>query len=318
MKRKPAGPPDPNVFVTARCARACLYCSAKGEDRGMTPAQIRAVLARRHPALVFEGGEPLLCADLEKWVRAAAKKGTRDATLLTSGAGLTAARRAALAAAGINHFHFNFPSHLEKLHDLLTGTRGAFPAQVCTIKETAASGPEAAALVCVINSLNYKYLPAYAAYAARQFPGLFYVAFNFIKVKGLVKKNLWLVPELAKVRPYLLAALRKARALGLPCLVDGVPLCFLRGFEAYARDADTLLRGDRTYLREKAAVAACARCGFAAICAGPRADYVALRGEAGFRAAPAGAAGPVAKKIARGQLALNRPAARFTKQRAIG
>lgn len=298
-------PPDPNIFVTDKCGRNCLYCSANGEERLMTPARIKEVLSRRHRRLVFEGGEPLLSADLERWVRAAVRKGTRDITVLTNGLQLTPARRASLLKAGVKHFHFNFPSHLEKLHDRLTGTSGKLRVQTGVIKATAAGGAEAAALVCVINSLNYRYLPAYVEYAAREFPGIFYVAFNFIKIKGLVKKRLFLVPELGQVRPFLLEALSRAKRLGLPCLVDGVPLCFLNGFEAYSRDTDFLVRGDRTYLKEKNFAKTCARCGFSAICAGPRADYLALRGARGFRAAPVGAAAPVIKKVLRGQLSLN-------------
>lgn len=273
----------------------------------MTPSQVRGVLAAGYKGLVFEGGEPLLSPDLERWVRAARRRGTRDVTVLTSGLLLTPSRLASLRRAGVNHFHFNFPSHLEKLHDLLTGTRGRLGAQLSAIRSAAASGPGAAALVCVVNSLNYRQLPGYVEFVARELPGVLYVAFNFIKVKGLVKRRLWLVPGLAEVRPFLLAALRRARQLGLPCLVDGVPLCFLPGFEALARDADCLVKGESTYLREKKPVPACARCGLSAVCAGPRADYVALRGAGGFRAAPRGAAAAVARAVRRGQLALNRP-----------
>lgn len=315
MKEPGPFPPDPNVFVTAACGRRCLYCSAEGEDRGMTPAQIRAVLRRGHRSLVFEGGEPLLCAGLERWVKAAAASGTGDITVLTNGLALTPERRASLTRAGVAHFHFNFPSHLERVYDLLTGTRGRFAAQVAAMKGAAAQGPEAAALVCVVNSVNYRLLPAYVSYAARELPGLFYIAFNFIKVKGLVKKNKWLVPRLGEVRPFLLKALARARELGVPCLADGFPLCFMKGFEAYSSDADRLLKGDRTYLREKARVKACEGCGLAGVCAGPRADYVSLYGGDGFKPAPRGAAAAVARHVRAGQLALNRPARMPQKRR---
>lgn len=298
-------PPDPNVFLTEKCGRACLFCSARGEDRAMTTAQVRAVLRRAHPALVFEGGEPLLAPGLENWVRAARLTGTTDITLLTNGLLLTPERRRTLVRAGVNHFHFNFPSHLPAAHDALTGTKGRLGAQLTAIKEAAASGPEAAALVCVVTSLNFRHLPAYVSFAAREFPGLHYIAFNLVKFKGAVRKRPDLVPDLREAGPRLLAALRRARKLGLPCLVDGVPLCFLRGFEAYSRDADKLLRGDRTYLREKKPVKACANCGLSSLCPGPRADYAALRGERGFRAAPPGAAIAVTRLLRRGQLTLN-------------
>lgn len=296
---------EPNVFLTAACNRRCVYCSAEGEDRAMSARDVREVLARRKGTLVFEGGEPLLTRRLEAWVREARAGGAKDIAVLTNGLNLTDRRRLALRRAGVDHFHFNFPSHIGKLYDPLTGTRGLFRRQTEAIKAAAADGPEAAVLVCVLNSKNYRFLPAYVEFAAREFPGLFYIAFNFIKVKGAVKKRVWLVPKLGELSPYLRAALARARELGVNCLVDGVPLCFLRGFEAHSRDVTFLMRGDGVYLSEKERVPACSRCGLSSVCAGPRADYLALRGPAGFRAAPSGAAAPVKRMAARGQVSLN-------------
>lgn len=271
----------------------------------MAARDVREVLARAKGTLVFEGGEPLLSRRLEAWVRAARAKGAADIAVLTNGLRLTDRRRRALRRAGVDHFHFNFPSHIEKLYDALTGTRGLFRRQAEAMKAAASDGPEAAVLVCVLNSKNYRFLPDYVEYAAREFPGLFYIAFNFIKVKGAVKKRDWLVPSLGAVSPYLRSALARARRLGVNCLVDGVPLCFLKGFEAHSRDVAFMMRGDGVYLSEKERVAPCSRCGLSCVCAGPRADYLALRGAAGFRAAPAGAAGPVKKLAAGGQVSLN-------------
>lgn len=313
LKDKGPASGEPNVFLTAACNRRCVYCSAEGEDRAMSPRQVREVLEHRHPTLVFEGGEPLLSRRLEGWVREARAKGAADISVLTNGLALTDRRRRSLLRAGADHFHFNFPSHIEELYDSLTGTSGLFRRQTEAVRAAAAAGPEQAVLVCVMNSKNLAFLPDYVDFAAREFPGLFYIAFNFIKIKGAVKRRPWLVPDLKALGPSLREALGRARSLGLDCLVDGVPLCFLKGFEAHSRDVSFLMKGDRVYLSEKKPVAACARCGLAAVCAGPRADYLALRGASGFRAAPKGAAGPVKRRASLGQVSLNSRRRRTTK-----
>ncbi|MBO4556319.1 MAG: radical SAM protein, partial [Elusimicrobiales bacterium] len=81
--------PEPNVFLTSRCNGHCIYCSAKGEDRGMTPEQAEEVISAGYKALVFEGGEPLLCRDLETWIKKAVSLGVEDISILTNGYLLT-------------------------------------------------------------------------------------------------------------------------------------------------------------------------------------------------------------------------------------
>lgn len=287
-----SGVPGPNLIVTKKCDRRCAFCLAHDGQPAMSAGLIRAALARRYDTISFAGGEPLLCADLEKWARAAAAGGTRYMLVLTNGLNLTDGRRASLLAAGIKHFHFNFPSHLERTHDLLTGTAGKLGIQTDAIRKTAAAGPQLASVGCVVNSLNYRELPGYVAYAARNFPGLFYLEFHFVKVAGRVRGNEGLVPDLRKVRPYLVRALRAAEKLGLKCVADGFPLCFLKGVEKYSREAWHLYNGDHAFLNRSAPLG-CPPCGLSGLCTGPSPEYARLRGRKGFRPAPAGAAAPL-------------------------
>jgi len=258
----------------------------------MSPGNIEKVLDLGYEALSFAGGEPLLSADLEKWVKAAVGRGTRRPLVLTSGLGLTGKRLAALLRAGVTHFHFNFPSHLEEPYNRITCTRGKFKEQVAAIKNACAAGPELASVGFVVNELNYRQMPDYVEYAARKFRGLFYAEFHFIKVAGRVCGQEWLVPELGKVQPFLSQALKKAGELKLNCMTDGFPLCFMKGYESCSREAWHLFANKRSFLNNSAA-RDCAPCGLSELCPGPRKDYVELHGDWDFVPAPPGAAKPV-------------------------
>ncbi len=296
--------PEPNVFLTAKCNGRCIYCSAKDEDREMTYEQAYEVISAGHNALVFEGGEPLLCRDLESWIKKAVELGVQDISILTNGYLLSKERLESLLKAGARHFHFNFPVHTKREHALLTGFPGLLERQKENIARAAAVSPRTVVLVCVINSVNYMLLPQYVRFVADNFPGIYYIALNFIKIKGNVKKRKFLIPRLSKAACYVRKALLEAKKHGIACIVDGIPLCLLDGCEAYSRDADHILRGDKTYLWEKASVNACTRCSLVSMCPGPRKDYVAVYGDSEFHSVEKDGKS-ISEKIFKGQLSLN-------------
>jgi hypothetical protein len=140
-----------------------------------------------------------------------------------------------------------------------------------------------------VNSLNYKLLPEYVEYAAREFSGLFYCELRFIKVAGRVRKQPKLVPELKEVAPFLTKALRRAEKPGLNCVADGFPLCFMKGVEQYSRKARHLLAGNHLWLSANRS-ATCSTCASSSIRTGSLPEYIALKGESGFNPASKGAA----------------------------
>ncbi|MBU2530471.1 MAG: hypothetical protein KKD35_05470, partial [Elusimicrobia bacterium] len=156
----------------------------------------------------------------------------------------------------------------------------------------------------VLNGLNYKTLPSYVDFIARQLPGVFFIALNFIKVKGLVKKRKYLVPKLIEVKPYLIKALAKAKKLHVPVILDGFPLCVLNGYEAYSRDIDRIIKGDKSYLGEKKYVKECHKCSLNDICAGPRKDYLRLFGDKEISASSKKSKA-IIDRVKKGQLRLN-------------
>ncbi|MFA5139169.1 MAG: radical SAM protein [Elusimicrobiota bacterium] len=277
--------PEPNVFLTDRCNQRCLFCSTSGEDRVQRAEEIEACILANRRTISLEGGEPALSRDLLKWIRFARGSGTKDIILCTNGAALGSERSTRrLLDAGVTLFNVNFPSHIERVFDLLTQTRGLFRSRVAGMRRLVRlAGGERVRLTLVVNRLNCDALEGYARFVRREFPGVFYIAMNWIKVKGRVKDRPYLVPRLSRVRPRLAEALDYCRRSAIRCLVDGVPLCLLEGYEEHSIDFDKLRRGDRTYLGEKAHARACRGCSLRGVCAGPRRDYLEMFGDGELR-----------------------------------
>ena len=187
---------------------------------------------------------------------------------------------------GVTLFNVNFPSHREETFDRLTRTSGLFQRRVEALRGLVRiAGWPRVRLTLVINALNAAALEDYVGFVRENFRGVSYIAMNWIKVKGRVKRAPSLVPRLSAVRPSLAAALRACARARIRCLVDGVPLCLMRDFEGCSIDADKLSRGDRTYLDEKTKTPRCRRCSLGRRCAGIRRDYLALFGDRELRPA---------------------------------
>lgn len=273
---------EPNVFLTDRCNQDCLFCSSVGEDRAQTPREISRCLAACEGSVSIEGGEPTLSKDLASVVRRSRKRGIRDIILCTNASALRGRRRVEeLLAAGVTLFNINFPSHREKLFDLLTQTRGRFRGRVRVIRDLVRlAGGRRIRLTCVVNRLNFSTLPGYARFAHKNFPGTLYLEFNLVKVKGRVRERTYLVPRLKEVAPHLAETAAFMEERGARFIMDGFPLCAMRGFEHASIDVYKLTHGDELYLEEKGRTRRCAGCSLRRICAGPRRDYVALYGDA--------------------------------------
>jgi len=275
---------EPNVFICDVCNQRCVFCSAEGEDRRMSEREKLAVLRVPFKTVSLEGGEPLLDRRLELMAAAARRAGSGNVMLFTNGLLLTEERLGTLLAAGVNGFNFNLPSHRAVTHDALTGVEGLLPFKLAMIKKTIRLAPPGSVvLTFVVTAKNLREMPAYVRFVSRALRGVFYISFNFIKIKGRVKKDLRLVPRISSAAASLRAALRAARKAGLRVITDGFPLCLLKGFELTSIDLQKALRASTLYSGEKAKGRPCASCSVSSLCWGPREDYLRLRGSGEFR-----------------------------------
>jgi pyrroloquinoline quinone biosynthesis protein E len=116
--------------LTYRCPLHCVFCYnpvdfARQEAELSTDDWLRVLREGRELGAVqlgLSGGEPLVRDDLEVIVAEAHRLGYYT-NLLTSGVGLTAARAAALKAAGLDHVQLSFQDSTREMNDFLSHTK---------------------------------------------------------------------------------------------------------------------------------------------------------------------------------------------------
>ncbi len=265
------------IVLTLKCNRNCIFCSRKKRDLLITLKRLKK-LKRIPPyylnsTVTIEGGEPLLSSEVYDIAKFFYLKGARDIMLMTNGALLDTQKAIKLMECGIKHFNINFPSHIKELFDLLTGTKNQFEKTIKNIKELTTITKNVV-VTCVINKLNYRYLPSYITYISKNFPDISYISINMIKVLGKVKKNKWLVPKLTEIHPYLIYALKIAEIKKIKVIVDGIPLCFMKEYQTSSVD----FMGAKKSIKEKTKTLICRKCNMKSICSGIRKDYLSIYG----------------------------------------
>ena len=115
------------IFLAGKCNQNCLFCSAGGVDKTRPEASIKRAIGTGKRTVSIEGGEPTLSKDLVKWVKYARARGAEDVIVCSNGIRFNdAAYVRSLTDAGVTLFNINLPSHIERLFDLLTQTRGQY------------------------------------------------------------------------------------------------------------------------------------------------------------------------------------------------
>ena len=133
--------------LTYRCPLQCPYCSnpldfAKQGDELSTAEWIEVFRQARElgaAQLGFSGGEPLVRQDLAELIAAARGLGYYT-NLITSGIGLTEARIAAFAEAGLDHIQISFQAADEEVNNLLAGSKKAFAQKLAMARAVKANG----------------------------------------------------------------------------------------------------------------------------------------------------------------------------------
>ncbi|HSV60591.1 MAG TPA: pyrroloquinoline quinone biosynthesis protein PqqE [Variovorax sp.] len=116
--------------LTYRCPLHCVFCFnpvdfAQQEEELTTEDWLRVLRQGRELGAVqlgLSGGEPLVRDDLEAIVAEGHRLGYYT-NLLTSGVGLSAARAAALKAAGLDHVQLSFQDSTREMNDFLSHTK---------------------------------------------------------------------------------------------------------------------------------------------------------------------------------------------------
>ena len=271
------------VQAAGTCNIYCAYC--QNPPTGRIPplkAALAAIKRRKIKAVSLEGGgEPSVNPDFFGLIARLRKAGVEHFMLSTNGVTLADKAFCKKAAAEIDYFTVNFPSHLPDIY--AAATRSVkFPLALKGLMNLKACGAQGKIrLFHIVSAFNYKALPRFAAWAADSLPGAAFVNLTFVRNAGRVKDDAALVPSYAEAEPYVKLALAKLKLAGLKAVVQNFPLCRLAGFEGFSFEFQRWLRGDKVFeegVARRARCAACARCALAPACCGARTDYARIRG----------------------------------------
>lgn len=276
------------IHLFKKCNQKCLFCSYPSETETESATTLKDWLkeiAAMSPGLVqISGGEPLLADfdELLKLIAFCAREGRQ--VELQSNALILAQlpeRKLKLLVTGLHaahgYFNINFPAPDPALDYKITGVKNGFSLRVKGVKKILKLGAQVR-LTFVISRLNYKVSAKFAAYAAKYLPKVSWLQFSFIKGIGRAEGGL-AIPKYSQAAPPLLTALELCKAANIKCEVDHIPLCFLGRLYHLNVDVRKMrLKLKGPHLNEKKKIAACRGCKHAAICPGPRKDYVAVYG----------------------------------------
>jgi len=272
---------EPVVYLLRSCNHRCIFCSRAKDDDISTEEDIKKVLKDFKHCITIEGGEPLLHKDIIQIVKRVKKEGVREVIIATNGFSLDKKERVKeLVNAGVDVFNFNFPSHIKKLYEVLTQSKD-YEKTILAIKNCIEiGGYKRVRITYVINALNYKYISKFADFVKSEFGNVFYVELNMIKVLGKVRKRHYLVPKLTDIHPYLINGFERFRKNNIHFISDGIPLCYMTGFEDRNIDAQVKVWNMNiwTATNEKSHFKPCNDCVLKQICSGPRKDYVKIYG----------------------------------------
>lgn len=277
------------VQAAKTCNLYCAYCHNPPTGKMPPLADFVARIKKSGiKAVSLEGGgEPAVNPDFFAIIDKLRAAGAEHFMLSTNGVALADREFCRKAAGRIDFFTVNFPSHIPEIY--AAATRSVkFPLALKGLMNLKDLGAEdRLRLFHIVSVFNFRALPAFADWTAKNLPGTAFVNLTFVRNAGRVNDDPRLVPTYSETAPFIKLALAKLKLEGIKSVVQNVPLCMLKGFEGFSFEFQRWRRGDKV-LEEGVAAGtrhqACLRCALAAACCGARADYARVHGLGELRA----------------------------------
>lgn len=271
------------VQMARTCNLYCVYCQNPPSGRPISIKTIAAAIKKKGvKAVSLEGGgEPTAGGDFFDWIKALKGAGVKNFMLSTNAVALADPDFCRRAEKAVDYFTVNFPASDPETYGKATRSV-KFAMAVKGLENLKALGAESKVrLFHIIFKDNYRRLPSFADWVIKNFPGLAFVNFTFVRNAGRVKNSRDIVPRYSDAGPFLKIALARLKLKGVKAVVQNVPLCLLRNFEGFSFEFQRWRRGDRILeagIAKKAKAPACARCSLEPACCGARADYLKIYG----------------------------------------
>ena len=280
-----------------KCNQNCVFCTvALDNERELSSEEVRSkilFLSKRKAKLItFTGGEPTAREDLPDLIRFAKKCGI-NVELQTNGVLLSEWSRAEkIAKAGVDTALVSLHSHKEEISEKLTNSTNTFRRTLQGIRNLIKLHKNVQ-ISHVINSMNHKDLSDFAIFIQKNFPQIPYIYFGFVRPNGNAIKNKWIVPKISSIDLDFYKAFDYCKKNGMAFGVEGIPLCYMQGFEEYSVEIGRILSKPVFYISSAVSYSdahryvqdtfkrkdeSCCYCSLNDICPGVWREYAAIYG----------------------------------------
>ncbi|MEM3556116.1 MAG: radical SAM protein [Candidatus Micrarchaeia archaeon] len=244
--------PSNLIRLGNKCNQNCVFCTvALDNERELSNEEVKRKIEFLSKAgadmITFTGGEPTLRKDLVELIKFAKQKKFKRIELQTNGVLLSDKKLArGVINAGVDDVLVSLHSHKKEVSEKLTNAPGSFKKTIQGIKNLIDAGGR----VCishVINSLNYKELTEFVKFMRKKFPTLSFY-FGFVRPNGNAQFNRWVVPKISEIDFHVYKLFDYCRREKIPFSVEGLPLCYMQGYEVHSSEVHRLISEPVFYL----------------------------------------------------------------------
>jgi MoaA/NifB/PqqE/SkfB family radical SAM enzyme len=269
--------------VNGVCNIKCVFCSAEGRTGTYELKYLLDEIDRDKTGHVqISGGDPMIKepAELLEILLHCKKKG-KIVEFQTNGILITRydPKRLNLIRSLVDFFNINFSAHDAALDLEVTETPGAFDWRVDGVRHLINLGSRVR-LNYIVHALNYRQAETFVRFAAKELKGFEWIQFSYCKGMGRAKGNELVMPRFEEAAPFMNAAFKACKELGIQFDVDHIPVCFVIDYKDHHADYRKMREHKPgVHLSEKQQIAECDGCVMREACPGPRRDYLEVYGE---------------------------------------
>jgi MoaA/NifB/PqqE/SkfB family radical SAM enzyme len=275
--------------IIHNCNQDCVFCSYPGKNAHKKKYDFnkfsREIISSKDKLIQISGGEPFLLGgiNLLKLVLFAVKN-NKKIEIQTNAALIKDIPldifKKLIKAVNLSGGYFNINlSAADAITDAkVVGAKNIFADKIKGIKLLYKLGADIR-LTYIICRANYKQTPEFVNFMLKEFPGIKWLQFSFVKAMGkaLTKK---IVPKYRTVKKYIIKAASLCEKNKIKCEIDHIPLCMLGSFYHFNVDIGKMNENKKgLHRQEKTHIKRCLKCKYVNICSGPRKDYLKIYGD---------------------------------------
>ncbi len=271
------------------CNQDCVFCSYLGKNAKNKKYDFKEysleIIKSKDKLIQISGGEPFLLGgiNLLKLVLFAVKNNKKveiqsNASLIKD-ISLDILKKLIKAVnLSKGYFNINLSAADVITDERVAGAKNIFADKIKGIKLLYTLGADIR-LTYIICRSNYKQTPEFVNFILKEFPGIKWVQFSFVKAMGkaLTKK---IVPKYRTVKKYIIKAASLCEKNKIMCEIDHIPLCMLGSYYRFNVDIGKINENKNgLHRQEKTHIKRCLKCKYVNICSGPRKDYLKIYGD---------------------------------------